>query len=79
MPSNVLFCPSKSPKSKGIQFTIIYDEEKQHILSYDKLEHVNVQSFFEKWLEKIINKKKKKLFSHDLVKTITSSNLLPSF
>ncbi len=42
MSSNVLFCPSNSPKPKDVLFIILHDKEKQQILTFENLEPANV-------------------------------------
>ncbi len=41
MSSNCLFCPTNSTKPKEIKITIMSDEEKQQILTFQKLETPN--------------------------------------
>lgn len=44
--SYILFCPINITKPKDIQFTIVYDKEKDQMLTSEKLEAPNVIFFF---------------------------------
>lgn len=46
MPSNVLLCLINSPKSRDIQFTVMYDNRKLQILRSEKLQPANVSLAF---------------------------------
>lgn len=39
---NYLFYLTNSPKFKDIQFIIVYDKEKQNILTFKRLKAVNI-------------------------------------
>lgn len=45
MSSNVFFCLVSSPKSKDIHFIIMYDTEKRHIFTYERLKQANLGHF----------------------------------